>query len=86
MLHLKIMHWQDFVLIIGQIAFTVSLLPSIFSKDKPALTTSLISGVVLAVFSFVYISLSLYLAALGTAATGALWFILAFQKYSTRSK
>lgn len=80
------MKWQDFVLIIGQIAFTISLLPSIFSKDKPALTTSLISGVVLAVFSIVYITLSLYLAAVGTAATGSLWFILAFQKYSTKSK
>lgn len=75
------MHWQEIVLTIGQIIFTLSLLPSVFSKDKPALATSGITAFILFVFVFTYYSLNLYMTALGTLTTGILWFILAYQKY-----
>lgn len=80
------MHWQDLVLTIGQILFIISLIPSITSKHKPALTTSLISGVVLMLFAATYINLSLVFAAIGTFITGVLWLILAYQKYSLEKK
>ena len=78
------MHWQDFVFITGQVAFTLSLLPSVFSKDKPAFLTSIVSASFLVIFAFTYTTLSLWLAALGTATTSTLWFILAYQKYQMR--
>lgn len=75
------MHWQDIVLTAGSWVFTIALLPSILGKDKPPLTTSLLTGSILAIYTFTYATLSFWLT---TASTGVLciaWFILAFQKY-----
>lgn len=76
------MHWQDIVLSAGQIIFTVSLLPTVLGRDKPAFSTSLITGIVLTIFIFTQITLSLYFTAAGTTTTAALWLIIAYQKYS----
>ena len=78
------MVWQDWILTTGSILFIIALAPSVFSKDKPALTTSLLTGTVLAVFAFVYATLSLWLAALTVAITSLTWFILAYQKYAMK--
>ena len=75
------MQWQDLVFTIGQIIFIISLIPSIISKDKPALATSVITAIVLFVFAYVDFSLSLYFASVAVAATGVGWTVLAYQKY-----
>jgi len=75
------MLWQDGVLTGGSIIFVIALVPSVMSKDKPALSTSLMTGSVLIVFAFVYLTLSLWFSAVTTAITGMLWFILAAQKF-----
>ena len=75
------MAWQDYILTIGTILFIVALIPSVFSKDKPAFTTSLLTGSVLAVFAFVYLSLSLWLTTITVSITSLTWLILAYQKY-----
>ncbi len=80
------MHWQDLVITIGQIIFSIALLPMVFSKDKPALVSSLVTGVVLIIFALTYITLSLWFAAGMTTITGIIWFILAYQKYYTHKK
>jgi len=72
--------WQDFVLTIGSIIFIIALIPSVLSKDKPALFTSIITSSVLIVMAIVYFSLSLYFTAVTTFITGILWGVLAFQK------
>lgn len=76
------MVWQDWVLTAGQFLFIFALAPSVLSKDKPALTTSLLTGTVLAMFSFVFATLYLWLAATITSVTSLTWFLLAYQKYS----
>ena len=76
------MVWQDWVLTIGQFLFTFALVPSVFSQDKPALTTSLLTGGVLAVFAIVFATLYLWLAAISTLVASLTWFLLAYQKYS----
>lgn len=53
-----------------------------FSKDKPALTTSLLTGTVLAIYAIVYATLSLWLATVTVASTSLTWFILAYQKFT----
>ena len=72
--------WQDIVLAVGSLIFAFALLPSVFSKHKPAVWTSLLTASVMAVFSVTYASLSLwYTASTSTLAT-TLWFVLAIQK------
>lgn len=80
------MLWQDWVLTGGLIIFAFALLPSLFSKDKPALSTSLMTGITLSVFSFVYLTLSLWISAITTIITGVLWLTLAVQKILSNKK
>ena len=74
------MQWQDWVLSVGALVFAASLIPSITSQDKPAALTSVITAGVLFVFSFVYLSLSLWLSVITTVLLATLWTILAAQK------
>lgn len=74
-------HWQDFVLSAGSLIFTAALVPSLLSKHKPALSTSLMTGVVLAIFVVVYTTLSLWFTAFSTSLNCLAWLALAVQKY-----
>lgn len=80
------MIWQDMVLTGAQLFFAVSLLPSIFSKDKPAFATSLMTSLMLYVICFVNFTLNLYGASLGLFVVATLWGILAIQKYLLNRK
>lgn len=71
---------QDFILTVGSIVLIAALIPSILSRHKPALTTSLMMSAVLFTFAGVYGSLELWLAMIATASQAALWLVLAFQK------
>lgn len=72
---------QDLILTLGSLVFIIALFPSVFSKHKPALSTSISTGLVLFVFAGVYISLRLWFTALVTTLTGILWLVLAVQRY-----
>lgn len=73
-------NWQDIVLSIGSVVFLAALIPSVVGKDKPAFTTSLLTGCVLVVFTITYASLSLKYTTLATGLSALLWLILADQK------
>lgn len=73
------MTWQDVMLGTGSISFSLALLPSIVGTDKPAVSTSLLTGGWLAVFSGVYASLSLWFACITSVVTASLWLVLAAQ-------
>jgi len=75
------MKWQEIVLTIGQIVFIVALLPSVFSKDKPEIWTSILTGLVAYSICATYFTLSLPLAAISAGGNGIFWSILAVQKY-----
>jgi len=79
------MHWQDIVLTIGQIIFIIALFPSILSTDKPAVQTSVVTAAVALSIAAVYVTLSIPFAAISAALNGALWLVLAVQKWRTRS-
>jgi hypothetical protein len=74
-------HWQDLVFTVGSLVFTVALWPSIRSKHKPALHTSVLTAFVLFLFAITYLSLSLYFSAATTLLTASAWAILAVQKF-----
>ena len=80
------MSWQDIVLSVAQVIFAGALLPSVFGKDKPALTTSLVTGLLLIVIVFTFYTLELWFSAGSTAFLSAVWFVLALQKFSGKEK
>jgi hypothetical protein len=73
------MQWQDVAITAGTIVLLIALLPSVLSKNKPAVSTSLMTGTVLVVFTVVYISLGLWFSAITTGITSILWYVLAIQ-------
>jgi hypothetical protein len=78
------MVWQDLILTSGQFLLFASLIPSVLSKDKPALPTSVLAAVVLGAFGVVYITLHLWFTAVMVAVTCLTWALLAYQKYVQR--
>lgn len=72
--------WQDVVLTLGSAVFVVALVPMVLSSDKPPLTTSLPTGLVLLAFAGTYASLGAVYGAATTAVSGLLWLTLAAQK------
>ncbi len=80
------MLWQDWVFSIGTIIFAIALVPTLVSKNKPALSTSFTTGVVLLVFAITYVTLSLWFSAITTTITGTIWLIIFSQKYFSDKK
>lgn len=74
------MTWQAIVLTLGQVVFIIALFPSIFSKDKPEIWTSILTGTVALSISVTYTTLSLKLAAISAFFNFVAWAILAIQK------
>jgi hypothetical protein len=73
------MMWQDFVLAAGSILFSVALIPSIASQNKPAWQSSLLTGTILAIFAIVYTTLHLWFSFASTLVTAGLWYVLLYQ-------
>jgi hypothetical protein len=73
------MIWQDIILGLGSIVFCLALIPTIFSKNKPSLWTSVPTCMTLFAFVIVYYSLDLYFAVATTFASATLWDIIALQ-------
>jgi len=80
------MIWQDWVFSIGSWIFVIALIPTIRGGSKPALSTSLLTGSILAIFAITYFSLELWLSTVSTIATATSWYILAWQKYNSDHK
>ncbi|MFA6602881.1 MAG: hypothetical protein WCT01_03700 [Candidatus Shapirobacteria bacterium] len=78
------MKWQDFVLTFGQVIFILALFPSIFSKDKPSIKTSIPTSLVSFSIGVVYLTLNVPMAAATAVINGILWGILAFQKLKVK--
>jgi len=75
------MQLQDWVFSVGQIIFLIALIPTLKGKDKPALTTSVVTSIILAIFAITYFTLDLWFSAVASVAMTAAWAILAFQKH-----
>lgn len=71
--------WQDWVLMVGGFGFSLALLPTVFSKSKPAWTTSLLTSIILLSGVGTYATLGLWKAALSGGITAVLWVILLIQ-------
>lgn len=74
------MTWQEIVLALGQILFLIALIPSIVTKDKPEIWTSVMTGAVALSISITYLTLHIKLAAVMAFLNFVAWGILAIQK------
>lgn len=74
--------WQDYVLMVGGFGFALALLPSVFSKSKPARSSCALTGGILATYCIVYATLGLTWGFISTLLTTIVWGILIFQKRS----
>lgn len=80
------MEWQDLVIAIGSGLFVVALLPTVFSDEKPAWSTSAMTGSILYVFAFTYYTLGLKLGAITAALSAVVWTIILVQTILARRK
>jgi len=71
--------WQDTVISIGQVIFLLALLPSIFSKNKPAWGTSFLTALILSIFAFTFWTLSLKWGMISSGMVALGWWVLFFQ-------
>lgn len=78
--------WQDYVLAISFLAFNVALLPSVLSKNKPAIGTRLMTAAFLIPGLIVYFSLRLWYSVVMTTVNLLLWLTLFMQKYRQAAK
>ena len=73
--------WQDVIFSIGSVIFAIALLPSVFSNDKPALATSVMTGTVLVIFTITYATLGLWSTAIINGMVSTIWWVLAWQVF-----
>jgi len=76
--------WQEVVFAIGGFAFFMALLPSIFSNNKPAFSTSLMTASFLTTFVLAFATLDLWWSAAAQALGAAGWWVLAIQGWKAR--
>ena len=74
------MVWQDIVIAVCQLAFIPAMLPTVFGKDKPALTTSVMNFIIVMTIATCLASLHLWFAAGTAVPTALIWLTLAIQK------
>lgn len=71
--------WQDKVFTAGEVVFLTSLLPSVFSDQKPSPVTSFATALMLYLFLLVHASYGLWIAFALTVVTASLWVTLGVQ-------
>jgi hypothetical protein len=74
--------WQDTVIAICQLAFVPAMAPTIMGPDKPALSTSALNAVIVAIIATTMATLRLWFATTTAAFLVVIWMILALQKLS----
>jgi hypothetical protein len=75
------MQWQDIVISICSWAGTIALLPSIFGRDKPALSSCIFTTIIVTTFGVCYFTLGLFSAAASAWVLAGAWLVLAVQQW-----
>ncbi|MEX2126944.1 MAG: hypothetical protein WD871_01705 [Xanthobacteraceae bacterium] len=79
------MIWQDAVIATVQLGFCAALVPTAMpAADKPPLATSAPTAIGLFVIAATMASLGLWWSFTTAGASGALWAVIAFQRWSAR--
>jgi hypothetical protein len=78
--------WQDWVLSAGSFLVFVSLLPTVVGPDKPALSTSVMSTVLVIVVASTLATLDLWLSAAANYVVAVAWLTIAVQTVLRRQR
>jgi len=74
--------WQDWIIAACQWVFVIALIPAIrHATDKPPLSSSLLTALLLTVMSATFATLHLWNSTLSALAVAIAWYILAWQKW-----
>jgi len=73
------MRWQDIVISVAQIGFVIALLPSIRSKEKPAIATSIMNVILVCTIAMSLLTLRLWFSSFTAFLIAAAWAVLAIQ-------
>ena len=78
--------WQDFIIMLGNAIFSISLIPTALENKKLKRCdipygTSIVTAAVLYTFTFTFFSLSLWYAGTTACIVGLVWSYIAYQKY-----
>ena len=79
------MNWQDIIITVGNLVFSISLIPQVYSgfKEKTGpikYQTSVPTVIILYAFVLVFYSLQLYFSAIISGLTGTMWLLLFIQR------
>jgi hypothetical protein len=77
------MIWQDIVIGVAQVFFVVALIPSITTKDKPALVTSIMNTTLMGIIATTQFTLGLWFSTITAVVIGLGHLTLAIQKAKT---
>jgi len=80
------MRWQDIVISLCQMGFVIALIPSIRSRHKPALSSSVMNVVLVGIVTFCLFSLHLWFSGITATMVGTTWAVLAIQKLEIDKK
>lgn len=80
------MIWQDIGIMIIQWAALIALLPTVWSKDKPPLFTSIFTGGLMIALSLIFYTLHFWSSTISSLSVGVLWLIIGVQKYRADRK
>lgn len=72
--------WQDYVFAVGIWGFTLAMLPAIRAKEKPPISTSVLTVGFFLLFVAAYASLGLIYAAISEAFATIPWLVVLLQK------
>ena len=73
------MIWQDILIALGSVGFTIALVPAILGKSKPPKSTCLLTSGILYSYVLAFATLGLWYSAVTTVSTAACWTVLLVQ-------
>lgn len=73
------MAWQDAVFAVGNVVLSIGLIFSITSPHKPAVRTSLLTGLTVTSFAVTFATMELWFSAAAAATNALLWWVLLAQ-------
>ena len=73
-------HWQDWILSVSVLAFSLALIPSLQGSEKPRLATSVLTTLFLIPEIIVFASLTLWYSFAMATLNALLWAVLAGQR------
>jgi len=76
--------WQDYLLSVGAVLLSLSMIPMLLNKEKPPLATSVPSALVMSMFVYINTTIDLWVLAVVNGIIALLWYWLAWQKWQSR--